>query len=600
MEKGEGRQIAGNDFAGTETSSSRSIAQLTPIQSTIAEQTENDNEDESDGGDDLEVEVINSSLKIADAEFEKGNYPAAELWYDKAIGLAQRLSVHRQKALGLADLGVNSTIKIAAARFDKQDYQAAELGYRRALSLFQQPSANRRNELRLRVLPEISLRLAICCFHLQRFTEAEGSLQDVLSSPVNSKDEGIQSLAATYLLAEIHLSTQHLNIAEKECRRALGGRRKILGKLHKSYLRAVALLSIILETKGDTISAKMYCELVENTLDTLANSSEIPKAPFSDVDLIDEPIHELRGVSPIDVLLGVREIKEKLVNGQEGPFDMTALLYQAAQEGFAPAVQLLLTGCSPNSYIPFLPQLRFKDSNPDQPFVPRIQFEHHSPNQPNPKPANPWNCGVPRLPEHGVLLHVAVIKGHLAITELLLDAGFDVNAQDCNGATPLHYLFHSPLDSEPRIRNVNVGVVKLLLKRGSSGHIPDLSGQVPEMYHPLNGVENIRTYHSFILEEGLDSLEYQRQREANTWRAIELGSKDVLGVLLDFGVSPHLKDTDSSTISGISYRNANKAKKYQIGDAVGVHKLLLARIEADERAAKQAEWKATREARAAK
>jgi hypothetical protein len=197
-------------------------------------------------------------------------------------------------------------------------------------------------------------------------------------------------------------------------------------------------------------------------------------------------------------------------------------------------------------------------------------------------------------------LHVAAIKGHIGITELLLDAGFNVNTQDNNRATTLHYLFHSPMDSQPRIRNVNIEIVKLLLKRGVNVQIADVWGQIPEMYHPLNGAACIKTYHSFITEEGLDSLEYQKQREANTWRAIEFGSKDVLEVLLDCGVSPNLRNTDGNTIKGLAYRNASKAKNYIVGDADGVHKLLLARIEAEEKAAflwQEAEKRAAKAAR---
>lgn len=585
--------------------SSTTVTQMTPTRSTVAEQTELDDH-YSDGGDDLEVEVVNSSLNIADAEFDKGDYIAAELWYGKAVGLAQRLSTHQQNALGLADLEISTSLKLADAKFEKRNYQAAELGYRHTLNLAQHPSSDRRNNLELGDLAEVSLRLAICCFHLQKFTEAETSLQKVLTLPIVSRQDSILSLDAAYLQVEIHLSTQSLKAAEKECKKVLAGRRKILGKLHKSYLESVGLLSIIMEAEHDAISARMYSELVENgMLDTLKKPQETTKASVSDVNATKDVAKEslvsgLRGISPIDVLLGMREINERLVNGREGPFDMTALLYRAVEEGIEPAVRLLLTACSPNSYIPFLPQLQFEDHSPDQLFIPQFQFEYQSGNEPKPKPANPWSSGVRRFPEHGVLLYVAAIKGHIGITEILLDAGFDVNTQDNSGATPLHYLFHTPVESQARIQNVNVEVVKLLLERGANGHIADQSGQVPEMYHPINGVEHIKTYHSFILEKGLDSSEYQKQREANTWRAIELGSKAVLEVLLDFGVSPYLKDVDGSTISGLAYRNAYKAKNYQVGDATGVHKLLLSRIEIEERAAKQAEWKAAREARAAK
>jgi tetratricopeptide (TPR) repeat protein len=575
--------------------SSNSITQKTPTQSTIDNRTAPDNDDDSDGGDDLEAEVITSSLKIADAEFDKGNYEAAELWYGKASDLTQRLSVDTRNKLGLADLGLTSSLKLADAVFDKHNYEAAELGYRNALGLAQHLSSDRPAELTLRDLADISMKIAICCFRLQQFPESEAVLQDIQNSPFISKNS-IRLWDAIYLQAEIHLSTDHMNLAEKECKKALAGRRKAMGKQHRSYLEAVALLSIILEAKGDDTSARMYGEMVETSVLESLRSSADNKTNETPQE---RTVSGLRGISPIDVLLGVREIKEKLVKSREGPFDITELLYQAVEEGLESAVQLLLTGCSPNSYIPFISQLRLENRNPDQPFIPQFSFEYQDPSQLHPKPANPWNMGVPKFPEHGVLLHVAAIQGHLGVTKLLLDNGFDVNAQDSKGATPLHYLFHTPLDTQPRIKNVNVEVVKLLLMRGASGQIADLSGQIPEMYHPLNGADSIKTYHSFIVEQGLNSPEYQQQREANTWRAIDLGSRDVFELLLDSGVSLHLKDRNGSTISGLAYRNATKAQKYKVGDPDGVHKLLVSRIEKEEMAAflkKEAEKRAAKEA----
>lgn len=72
-----------------------------------------------------------------------------------------------------------------------------------------------------------------------------------------------------------------------------------------------------------------------------------------------------------------------------------------------------------------------------------------------------------KLPDtQKTILHVAAEANHLQATELLLDAGADMNSIDALGNTPLHYA-------------ANADVVNLLLRKGALREVKNQQGQTP-------------------------------------------------------------------------------------------------------------------------
>ena len=86
-------------------------------------------------------------------------------------------------------------------------------------------------------------------------------------------------------------------------------------------------------------------------------------------------------------------------------------------------------------------------------------------------------------------LHVAVINGHFAVLQLLLDKGANPNCQSNDGSTPLHLA----------ALTCRMGCVKNLVRsRKADVFLKDISGRTAR---EVAGLETIRTY---ITSEGAD------------------------------------------------------------------------------------------------
>ena len=125
----------------------------------------------------------------------------------------------------------------------------------------------------------------------------------------------------------------------------------------------------------------------------------------------------------------------------------------------------------------------------------------------------------------------------LAVARLLLlagsCAGVDVNAQDLNGATPLHYAL-------PKI-------VQLLLDHGANAHAVDNQGRVPlHQTSPLYGnkedPQDVLKATQLLLEQGVDINSLDENRETPLHIASAVGLFEKIKVLLDHGARADLEN----------------------------------------------------------
>lgn len=71
--------------------------------------------------------------------------------------------------------------------------------------------------------------------------------------------------------------------------------------------------------------------------------------------------------------------------------------------------------------------------------------------------------------EDSTLLHTAVRKQYLELSEYLIQKGIDVNAVTTGGVTPLHYA----------ARTSHVEMIKLLIRSGAKVNAADKAGRTP-------------------------------------------------------------------------------------------------------------------------
>lgn len=80
------------------------------------------------------------------------------------------------------------------------------------------------------------------------------------------------------------------------------------------------------------------------------------------------------------------------------------------------------------------------------------------------------NVNVIIIPKFGITpLHKSAMEGHKDITEVLLDRGARINAQDYDGKTPLHWAS----------ANAHKEVILLLIKKGAVINAKDKNGKTP-------------------------------------------------------------------------------------------------------------------------
>jgi tetratricopeptide (TPR) repeat protein len=348
---------------------------------------------------------------IVQIAFDKANYSAAEKFFNMATSLSEPLSAPKRIKLNVHLF--QACLDIAQAAFEKTEHSTAEVFFRKAVSLAPDSSATKQTERDLR---DIKLRIAVCCFHLQKFKEAEAAIVDLRELPIVSLADTIRPLNASHLLGEIYLSIGSLNNAKLECEKALKGKRKTLGTKCRSYYRTLALRSILMETVRDSIAAEVSREVIRKAISdrNLQTSPGDSGKGVLDVGQVEK----LRGLCPIEAVLGITEIDENFTTNLRRSHLPDSLLHYACEKELCVATRLL-TAWSPTSYLHRLP---------GYPTISNIVGS-----------SIPWICG----PGSSTLLHKAALKQNVNMVEVLVNAGASLSARDGRSMTPCQAVFNS-------------------------------------------------------------------------------------------------------------------------------------------------------------
>jgi len=101
----------------------------------------------------------------------------------------------------------------------------------------------------------LKAKLAVVFCFQERWDDAESIL-----TPLSDKKRDINTLAThcLHVLSVAFLGINDLARAERNCKRTLTWKKKIIGKHHPSYLETVALQARICDEKGDTVDAEAW------------------------------------------------------------------------------------------------------------------------------------------------------------------------------------------------------------------------------------------------------------------------------------------------------------------------------------------------------
>ena len=208
---------------------------------TIGCDTSNDLMIDSESEEDLQSEKVQISFSLGKEKFDGGNFAEAQLYFQKCLELAEGLPLKRREPARIV---------------------------------------------------ESKLMIATCIYHSVNFSDAERILIPIIEEKIheNITDEGAKRRCqASHLLAGILLRQEKYSLAKSFCKRALLGRRRVLGKDHISYYESLGLLSQIYEASGEQVDAgvlwAMIPEEVASTIVKVINQKppelQIPMTPPS-------------------------------------------------------------------------------------------------------------------------------------------------------------------------------------------------------------------------------------------------------------------------------------------------------------------------------
>ena len=113
-------------------------------------------------------------------------------------------------------------------------------------------------------LRDVQLLRAKCAYHTQDLETAEAQLLGLTEqqSTVADQKAAIDVCEVTHVLSQVYLRMNRLDAARSCCKKALIGRRRVLGKEHESYYQSLWLLSEICEMDGLASEAKVYFDMI--------------------------------------------------------------------------------------------------------------------------------------------------------------------------------------------------------------------------------------------------------------------------------------------------------------------------------------------------
>jgi len=134
-------------------------------------------------------------------------------------------------------------------------------------------------------------------------------------------------------------------------------------------------------------------------------------------------------------------------------------------------------------------------------------------------------------------IHLASLKGHTAIVELLLDSGVDVNCTNIKKDTPVLWA----------ARGNHIETVRLLISRGADLQLENDKGSTPLYWAVRYGFTELS---HLLITEGKANI-HQRRKDVGLVTPIvvaaALGHRDIVDVLLDNGADVEARIGNGTT-----------------------------------------------------
>ncbi len=159
-------------------------------------------------------------------------------------------------------------------------------------------------------------------------------------------------------------------------------------------------------------------------------------------------------------------------------------------------------------------------------------------------------------------LHIAVLEGHVAITEFLIQKGVDLEARTAKGLTPLHCAAMAG----------QLEVAKLLLYRGADRGKKDAS---KKKFHELTDSSGNTLLHlaiiekdtklvRLLLEEGADIDALDRHKRTPLHLAASYGNLELIQLLLKNNADPNKEDSYGRKFHELEYKKNNTLLHFAI------------------------------------
>ena len=497
--------------------------------SSAATPTEDELLQDDDLDDELDLEIVQRLIQSGGENFAQQQYAEAVEYYRASIDRAKSLSQAKISSLDLEDVAskmasseaniefglVQRIFEEAQQAFGEGHYCKAADNFRNGISRTRKLSLDGRSHLNLKVIQQKS---AISFLHQGDLDEAERAFKDMVGQQIVDDESRAYKLHGSSGLALVYLCRRNFLASERWCRQSLVGWRRLLGREHSLYNKSLQLLTLIHETRGDFATASAF-EILSK--DWQSHPDEEINAPIENL--------VTTGLNTASSRALVTNYYTKCTNTLLRNMDMDI----SAEEFKKDEALLRLTrlkpglGLSSSSNITSTVRLLL-----DQGANVNAKDEHF---------------------EASPLLWASDI-GHRDIVQLLCERDADVNAKDRRGLTALHFA----------VRSGYIAVVELLLKQGVNIEAAERkSGETALMSAARFGRDPIAI---ILLRAGaIVSRTNHRGATALLIATLQL-RENVVKILLDSGADFESKDDDGFTplLSAASW------------DQVGMVKMLLA------------------------